>query len=33
MDELGQQLATRKAELMKATESGELPAPELTTMK
>ena len=33
MDELGQQLAARKAELMKATESGELPAPELTTMK
>lgn len=32
MDSLGEQLATRKAELMKATQSGELPTPELTTM-
>lgn len=32
MDALGEQLATRKAELMKETESGELPKPELSTM-
>ncbi len=32
MDSLGQQLAERKAELLKKTESGTLPAPELTTM-
>ena len=32
MDSLGDQLAQRKAELMKKTESGPLPAPELTTM-
>ena len=32
MDALGKQLAERKAELMKQTESGKLPKPELTTM-
>jgi hypothetical protein len=32
MDALGEQLAVRKAELMKETESGALPTPELTTM-
>ena len=32
MDALGDQLAARKAELMKQTESGPLPKPELTTM-
>ena len=32
MDKLGEQLAARKAELMRETESGELPTPELTTM-
>lgn len=32
MDSLGQQLATRKAELMQQAESGRLPEPELTTM-
>lgn len=32
MDLLGEQLAERKAELLKETESGDLPAPELTTM-
>lgn len=32
MDQLGEQLAQRKAELMKQTESGKLPTPELTTM-
>ncbi len=32
MEALGEQLAQRKAELMKQTESGPLPAPELTTM-
>jgi hemerythrin superfamily protein len=32
MDALGEQLAARKAELMKQTESGSLPQPELTTM-
>ena len=32
MDALGEQLATRKSELMAETESGELPKPELTTM-
>lgn len=32
MDSLGEQLATRKGELMKETQSGDLPAPELTTM-
>jgi hypothetical protein len=32
MDALGEQLAARKAELMKQTESGPLPTPELTTM-
>jgi hemerythrin superfamily protein len=32
MDALGEQLAVRKAELMKETESGKLPTPELTTM-
>ena len=31
-DRLGEELASRKAELMKETESGELPQPELTTM-
>jgi hypothetical protein len=33
MDSLGQQLAERKAELLKETESGALPTPELTTMR
>lgn len=33
MDSLGEQLAARKAELMKETESGNLPEPELTTME
>ena len=33
MEELGAQLAERKAELMKQTESGKLPEPELTTME
>ena len=33
MDSLGEQLAERKRELMKATESGDLPEPELTTME
>jgi hypothetical protein len=32
MDKLGEQLAERKAELMKETQSGKLPTPELTTM-
>ncbi len=32
MDSLGEQLSERKAELMKETESGDLPKPELTTM-
>ena len=32
MDALGEQLASRKAELMQQTESGALPTPELTTM-
>ena len=32
MDSLGEQLATRKAELLKQTESGALPTPELSTM-
>lgn len=32
MDALGEQLARRKAELMKQTENGALPTPELTTM-
>ena len=32
MDSLGDQLADRKAELMKETESGDLPKPQLTTM-
>lgn len=32
MDALGEQLAKRKAELLKETESGALPKPELTTM-
>lgn len=32
MDALGEQLARRKAELMKQTENGPLPTPELTTM-
>jgi hemerythrin superfamily protein len=32
MEALGEQLAQRKAELMKQTESGPLPTPELTTM-
>ncbi len=33
MDALGEQLAARKAELMKETQSGKLPTPELTTME
>lgn len=33
MDSLGEQLAARKAELLKQTESGDLPPPELTTME
>lgn len=33
MDELGQQLASRKSELMRQAESGALPAPQLTTME
>lgn len=32
MDSLGEQLARRKAELMKQTENGPLPTPELKTM-
>jgi hemerythrin superfamily protein len=32
MDSLGAQLADRKAELLEQTQSGSLPAPELTTM-
>lgn len=32
MDSLGEQLAARKAELMKQAESGELPKPQLSTM-
>ncbi|MGI8704783.1 MAG: hemerythrin domain-containing protein [Sphingomicrobium sp.] len=32
MDSLGEELASRKAELMKETESGDLPKPELSTM-
>ena len=32
MDSLGEQLASRKAELMKQAETGDLPAPELSTM-
>ena len=32
MDSLGEQLASRKAELMQAAKSGELPKPELSTM-
>lgn len=32
MESLGEQLAERKAELMKETESGDLPKPQLTTM-
>jgi hemerythrin superfamily protein len=32
MDALGEQLAQRKAQLLKETESGTLPTPELTTM-
>jgi len=32
MDSLGEQLAARKAELMAATESGNLPPPDLKTM-
>jgi len=32
MDQLGERLARRKAELTEQTESGDLPAPELTTM-
>lgn len=32
MDSLGEQLSERKAELMKETESGDLPKPELSTM-
>jgi hypothetical protein len=32
MDALGEQLAQLKAVLMKQTESGKLPTPELTTM-
>ena len=32
MDALGEQLAARKADLLKETESGALPSPELTTM-
>lgn len=32
MDALGEQLASRKAELVAQTESGALPTPELTTM-
>lgn len=32
MDSLGEQLAGRKAELMKQAERGELPTPELSTM-
>ena len=33
MDKLGQQLASRKSELMRQAESGALPAPQLTTME
>jgi hemerythrin superfamily protein len=33
MDELGQRLAERKAELMTEAKSGKLPEPELSTMK
>ena len=33
MDSLGEQLAVRKGELMKETQSGDLPTPELTTME
>jgi hypothetical protein len=33
MDSLGEELASRKAELMKGTESGDLPKPELSTME
>lgn len=33
MDKLGEELAARKAELMKQTESGKLPEPELSTME
>jgi len=33
MDSLGELLAARKAELLKQTESGDLPPPELTTME
>lgn len=32
MDSLGEQLASRKAELIQAAKSGELPKPELSTM-
>ncbi len=32
MDALGEQLAQRKAQLLKETESGKLPTPELSTM-
>jgi hypothetical protein len=32
MDALGEELAMRKADLMRQTESGKLPTPELTTM-
>jgi len=33
MDALGEQLAQRKAQLLKETESGKLPTPELSTME
>jgi hemerythrin superfamily protein len=33
MDTLGEQLAQRKAQLLKETESGKLPTPELSTME
>jgi hypothetical protein len=33
MDALGEQLAQRKAQLLKETESGPLPTPELSTME
>ncbi|HET9459230.1 MAG TPA: hemerythrin domain-containing protein [Sphingomicrobium sp.] len=33
MDSLGELLAARKADLLKQTESGDLPPPELTTME
>lgn len=33
MDKLGEELAARRAELMKQTQSGKLPKPELSTME